>query len=63
MKKENFSRIKIVHDLNKADYVIDNHRKGWGKIKNIELLNVNFVRLYDIKVDDIVINTIYKKIN
>ena len=63
LQKDQAKRIKIVHDLEKADYVIDNYRKGWGKIKNIDLLATKFVKLHDIKVDDIVINTIYKKIN
>ena len=54
-------RIKIVHDVEKADYVIDNYRKGWEKIKNIELLGTKFIRLHDIRVNDIIINTIYKK--
>ena len=61
LQKEKVDRIKIVHDLKKADYVIDNYRKGWEKIKNIELLGTKFVRLHDIKVDDIIISTIYKK--
>jgi len=61
LREETVDRIKIVHDLKKADYVIDNYRKGWEKIKNIELLGTKFVRLHDIKVDDIIISTIYKK--
>ena len=63
LQKEQINRIRIVSDLKKADYVIDNYRKDWKKIKNIELLGTKFVKLHDIKVDDIVINTIYKKIN
>ena len=45
-----------------ADYVINNHRIGLKKIKNIELLDTIFVKFHEIKVDGIVINTIYKKI-
>ena len=63
LQEEAANRISIVNDLKEADYVIDNYRKGWGEIKNIHLLSSKFVKLYDIKVDDIIINTIYKKIN
>ena len=64
MKKNDADRIKIVDDIKSADYVTDNYRKkSWGKIKNIELLEKEFVKVYDIIIDGIVINTIYKRIN
>ena len=63
MQEEVVNRISIVNDLKEADYVIDNYRKGWGEVKIIHLLSSKFVKLHDIKVDDIIINTIYKKIN
>ena len=62
LDKEKTKRIKIVGDLKEADYVINNHRKGLKKIKNIKLLDTIFVKFHEIKVDGIIINTIYKKI-
>ena len=63
LEKKETERIEIVHDLEKADYVISNFRKGWGKIKNINLLDERFTIIHDIKVDGIIINSIYKKNN
>ena len=64
MKKKKVDRIMIVNDLKNADYVTDNYRKkGWGKVENIELLETKFVKIHDIIVNNIIINTIYKKMN
>jgi hypothetical protein len=61
LKEDQIKRIKIVGNFEDADYVIDNYRKGLQKVKNLNLLKENFVKYYDIKVDNIIINTIYKK--
>ena len=55
---------KIINDLENSDYVTNNYRKkSWGKIKNIDLLNAKFIKVHDIVVDNVIINTIYKKMN
>jgi len=54
--------IKIVDNLNDADYVINNFRDWKGATKNYELLiPENFHLFHEIKINDISINTIYKK--
>jgi hypothetical protein len=64
MQKDKADRIMIVNDLENADYVTDNYRKkSWGKIKNIDLLKTKFIKVHDIIVNKVIINTIYKKIN
>lgn len=52
-------RIKIVHVHDEADYIIDNYMKRIGT--NYEINPDIFVKFYEIKVDNIVINTVFKK--
>ena len=56
-----FVTILIVRDLNQADFVIDNYRKKWDKVDGSEFLNTNFEKMFDLSIDDRIINTIYKK--
>ena len=52
-------RIKIVHNQDEADYIIDNYMKRIGANYKIEA--GNFEKFHEIKVDNIIINTVYKK--
>ena len=64
MQKDKADRVRIINDLENSDYVTNNYRKkSWGKIKNIDLLNAKFIKVHDIVVDNVIINTIYKKMN
>ena len=55
------NKILIVRDLNQADFVIDNYRKKWDKVDGSEFLNTNFEKIFDLSIDDRIINTVYKK--
>ena len=50
----------VVHDLYRADYAIDNYRKKWNKTPGINLLKTKFKKIYDLKVDGNIINSVYK---
>ena len=50
----------VVHDLNHADYAIDSYRKKWNKPPSFNLLKTKFKKIYDLKIDGNVINSIYK---
>ena len=52
-------RIKIVHNYEEADYIIDNYMKRIGTNYNIKA--ESFEKFHEIKVDNIIINTVYKK--
>ena len=52
-------RIKIIHNYKEADYIIDNYMKRIGKNYNIKA--ESFEKFHEIKVDNIIINTVYKK--
>ena len=62
LKKEIRETIEIVHDINSANYVTNNYRDWRG---NLDPRKINipkgFKILYEIKVDDVAINSIYKK--
>jgi hypothetical protein len=62
IKKSVRENITIVYDPLKADYIVTNYRDWRGKVNpaNIIVPN-NFKIIHEIKVDDIPINTIYKK--
>ena len=51
-------KLKIASELNEAKYIINNYRNWLGK--NIEV-PANYEILYEIKIDEIPINTIYIK--
>ena len=52
-------RIKIVHNQDEADYIIDNYMKRIGA--NYIIKADNFEKFHEIKVDNVIINTVYKK--
>ena len=55
-------RITIVSDIKNADYITNNYRDWYGKLKPTKsMIPKDFKILYEIKVDDVPINTIYKK--
>jgi len=55
-------KINIVGDANDADYLTNNYRDWNGVIKPTKFITPeNFKIIYEIKVDDVSINTIYKK--
>ena len=62
LKKEIRETIEIVHDINSANYITNNYRDWRG---NLDPRKINipkgFKILYEIKVDDVAINSIYKK--
>ena len=62
LKKEKRDLIDITNDYSEADFVINNYRdwNGMIKPKNYSIPK-NFKILYEIKVDDVIINTIYEK--
>ena len=62
LKKEIRERITVVDDINNADYITNNYRDWNGRLKPTEfMVPEDFKILYEIKVDDVPINTIYKK--
>jgi hypothetical protein len=60
MNKNDRKKLLIVHDLNHADYAIDSYRKKWNKSPSFNLLKTKFKKIYDLKIDGNVINSIYK---
>ena len=62
IKKEIRERIDVTYDVNSADYIINNYRdwKGITTPTNF-MIPKNFKILYEIKIDDVAINTIYEK--
>ena len=62
LKKNKRERIDIVGNLNDADYITNNFRDWNGNTQPTEfLIPKNFKIFHEIKVDDVSINTIYKK--
>ena len=56
------SKIIIVDNINNADYITNNFTDWRGEIKPTNFIKPeNFNIIHEIKVDDITINTIYKK--
>ena len=54
-------RLLFVRDLNDADYVIDSYRKEWNKPPSFfNLFKTKFKKIYDLKVDGNIINSVYK---
>ncbi len=60
MNKNDRKKLLIVHDFNHADYAIDSYRKKWNKSSSFNLLKTKFKKIYDLKIDGNVINSIYK---
>ena len=62
VKKELRNKVNLVDNEKNADYIINNYRDWTGKIKDFDLvIPSNFNVFYEIKVDGVSINTIYKK--
>lgn len=62
IKKEMREKIDITYDVNNADYIINNYRDWKGvTLPTNFIAPKNFKILYEIKIDDVAINTIYKK--
>ena len=62
LKKEIREKINIVHNANDADYITNNYRDWRGEIEPTKfIIPKNFKIIYKITVDDVSINTIYKK--
>ncbi len=57
-------KILIVGDVNDSDFIIDN-KIHWNGVlyKKERILKKNFIKFYEVKVDNISINTIYKNLN
>ena len=64
MNKNDRKKLIIVRDLNHADYAIDSYRKEWNKPPSFfNLFKTKFKKIYDLKIDGNVINSIYKREN
>jgi hypothetical protein len=62
LKEEIREKINIVGDIKSADYITNNYRDWNGKLNPTNvMIPKDFKILYEIKVDDVPINTIYKK--
>ena len=62
LKKEIRETIDIVHNANNADYITNNYTDWRGETMPTKfVVPKNFKIMYEIKVDDVTINTIYKK--
>ena len=61
LEKKERDRIKIVHDINEADYLIDNYRKKSIRTSYDKIINDKFEKIHDIVIDKKVINSIFKK--
>ena len=62
LEKSKRERITIIDDISKADFIINNYYDWRGKTKPNEYLFSNEFKLYyQIKIDDLVINSIYKR--
>ena len=60
LDKKERKRIKIIHNYEESDYLIDTYMKRIGK--NYIINSLKFRKFYEIKVNDIAINTVYKKV-
>ena len=54
-------KITIVYNVNQADYVIDNYMKKWSSTTGEHNLNSQFNVIYDLIIDDNIINTVYRR--
>ena len=63
LRKEIREKIEIVYDINSADYITNNYRDWRGEtLPSNFVIPKNFKILYEIKVDDVAINSVYKKL-
>ena len=62
LKKEIREKVDIVDNINSADYITNNYRDWNGILEPTKfMIPKNFKIFYEIKVDGVSINTIYKK--
>ena len=62
IEKNDRKNINISSNIEKADYLINSYRNWKGGIKPINFVPPeNFKVFHEIKVDNVPINTIYKK--
>ena len=62
IKKKLRKKITIVDNINNADYITNNYTDWRGEINPTEFkVPKNFKIIHEIKIDDVSINTIYKK--
>lgn len=61
LNKTSKSKIKLVYDLNEADFIITNYMRKIGK--NFKVDESKYTKYFEVKVDDVPINTVYKKKN
>ena len=60
LNTNNRKRLNVVYDYNKADYLIESYMK---RIRKIDAINGKmYKKYYEIKVNKIPINTVYKKV-
>jgi len=63
LQKKYRDRISITDKIKNSNYIINHYRNWLGKNNNINFIApLNYEKFYEIKVDDVPINTIYKKI-
>ena len=56
------NKLTIINETKNSDYILNNYRNWLGENIYQELkIPVNFEVFYEIKIDDVPINTIYKK--
>jgi hypothetical protein len=62
LEKKYRNQISLTDNIKDADYIINNYRNWLGKKNNINLSeSSDYTKFYEIKIDDIPINTIFKK--
>ena len=62
LKKEIREKITIVDNASNADYITNNYTDWRGETMPTKFtVPKNFKIMYEIKIDDVTINTIYKK--
>ena len=64
LEKEKRQRVSIIEDISEADFIINNYYDWRGKTKpNEYVFSKEFKLYYEIKIDDMVINSIYKRVS
>ena len=54
-------KISIVYNVDEADYVIDNYMKKWSSTSGEQNLNNHFNVIYNLIIDENIINTVYRR--
>ena len=62
LEKKYRNQISLIDNIKDADYIINNYRNWLGKKNDINLSeSSDYTKFYEIKIDDIPINTTFKK--